>query len=187
MTITNIQDTNTMKAITIQEVRPTYHIVRATTERFGENEIMYEGTSHQDALNYIERVRASEAPNKPAKGSNADQLDKHLLRLHKMGLPLTHNVSFYGEDDWEQAFISGTHNLKKELLKDATEWQAEQLEDMELITYTLEIVVDDDATEFNVIIGDVTAGATYKRQGFPAKATILKMIEAVKEGYLKAL
>lgn len=63
MTITTIQSNQSVYTnITIEEVRPTYHIVRATSERFGENEVMYEGTSHKDALNYVKRLEEEVTP-----------------------------------------------------------------------------------------------------------------------------
>lgn len=44
-----------MKNVTLEKVSKTYYLVRATTDRFGENEIMFEGISIDDCLNYITR------------------------------------------------------------------------------------------------------------------------------------
>lgn len=63
MTLTTIKSNQSVYTnITIEEVRPTYHIVRATSKHFGENEVMYEGTSHKDALAYVKRLESEATP-----------------------------------------------------------------------------------------------------------------------------
>lgn len=52
-----------MKDIRIKKIRENYYIVTATTERFGKDEIMFEGISLEECLEWI---RANTKPQKKA-------------------------------------------------------------------------------------------------------------------------
>ena len=54
---------STMKDIRIKKIRENYYIVTATTERFGKDEIMFEGISLEEC---IEWIRANTKPQKKA-------------------------------------------------------------------------------------------------------------------------
>lgn len=44
-----------MRNIEIEVLRENYIVVRADTERFGENEVMYEGNTFEQCFDYIKR------------------------------------------------------------------------------------------------------------------------------------
>lgn len=47
--------------VTIEQVRETYFVVRGTTERFGENEVMFEAITLTEAKRYADRYNKGEA------------------------------------------------------------------------------------------------------------------------------
>lgn len=189
--LTNITENNSIyTAWTVKEERENYFVVRASSERFGENEIMAEMNTPQQVLDYARRM-TKEEPKKLA--PLEEQLNKHIARLEKMGFP-TETPNFFGGDDYEQAFLTCKADVKPFLIMEAMrqgeegEHALEVLNDMEKLNFTFEIIVSyGDGTEFNIIIGDTAIEASYKLKGFPSRKTIEKMIEDALDEFYEAL
>ena len=50
-----------MKDITIEMIRKDYIVVKASTDRFGPQEIMYEGIAFRECFDYIKRETGADA------------------------------------------------------------------------------------------------------------------------------
>lgn len=188
--LTEITKNNTVYTVwTVTEERPNYFVVRASSERFGENEIMAEMNTPQQVLDYARRMTKEE----PKKLSPLEeQLNKHIARFEKMGFP-TEKPFYLGDDDYEQAFITCYADVKPLLIMEAMRQEEdglhalEALEEMEKLNFSFEIIVDNEATEFNIILGDITVESSFKLKGFPSRKTIEGMIEEALDKFYEAL